>query len=278
MDAEEVLQLFSPVTGPHVKIFSWLGRMADISVMVSVLFEATENSRTAFAAELSRSANAELLSNGRLFVGSDDQIAKAQAEWETHMRAAYERKVAEWPVVVLNMGLPMVCTVLEGYLSHVLQVCGEARPELVRGKSKVKVSNDMVAAAGSYEKALLAEDKRIFEFSSDIRSNFKTLASYMDIKTEGIFCMKSFSDYPQYKDWDIEKMVEIFKLRNAIIHRAEYTLAILDDFLLYVNFFNHVMFNLAWLAADALGVPVDTKLVDVRAAAGLVRNACLQPD
>ena len=278
MDPEEITKLFSPVTGPHVKILGWLERVVDISVMVGVLFEATDNSRDAFAARLAKSANAQILSSHRLFQGSDDQIAKAQAEFGTQMRSKYDRKVADWPVVVLNMGLPIVCTVLEGYLVHVLEVCGEVRPDLIIKKSKTKILGKMVADAGSFEKVLLAEDRRNFEFSSDIRSNFKTLASYLDIKLQEIFCMKAFDDYPKYKGWDIEMMVEIFKLRNGIIHRAEYALTSYDDLMLYIDFINHVMFNLAWLAANALKVPVDSKLVDVKAAAGMVRDAMVRPD
>ncbi len=274
MDPEEITKLFSPVTGPHVKIFGWLERVLDISVMVGVLFEATDNSQDAFAARLAKSANARTLFNRRLFQGSDDQIAKAQVEIETQMRSAYDRKVADWPVVVLNMGLPMVCTVLEGYLTHVLELCGEVRPDLIMKKSKTKILGKMVAEAGSFEKVLLAEDRRNFEFSSDIRSNFKTLVSYLDIKLEEIFCMKAFDDHPKYKGWDIEKMVEIFKLRNGIIHRAEYPLTSFDDLMLYQDFIIHVMFNLAWLAADTLKVPLDYRILDVKAGADRIRERC----
>lgn len=194
--------------------------------------------------------------NPKAFKTANDFFTKGMEELN-------RKKLDNYSPILLNQNLVMLCTVLEIFFIHILEVIIESSPKTLIGLSKEKaISLESVIELKNYD-ALIRDfkDKTFDHFSrQSIKEQFGIYKKIgIDITT--IFDYSTFTPSAQKEmvGNDIEKLIQIFETRHSIVH--DNTLPIKQEEELYkiLNFFNKVVINLSSVVMKKYTIPLDAQ-------------------
>jgi hypothetical protein len=137
--------------------------------------------------------------------------------------------------LLLNLGLVMLCTQLELFINHLVDVVLAVEPRrLMDLASDKQMTAKEIVELGEYDRILQRlRDKVIDEIDREgTRGKFvKQLGERLGlIGADQIKIAPTFEGLRPgvFKEWDLERLVAVFEQRHGIVHRGELSVSDLD--------------------------------------------------
>jgi hypothetical protein len=166
--------------------------------------------------------------------------------------------------LVLNLGLVMLCTQLELFVNHLLDVVLAAEPRrLLDLASDKEMKAREIVELGNYDEVLQRlRDKVIEEIDREgTREKFeKHLGKRFGlIQPSQIRIAPAFPGLPldAFKEWDLERLVDVFERRHRIVHRGEFSVLDYEELGKVQLFFMAIQTVLAINAASKYSIRFD---------------------
>jgi len=176
-----------------------------------------------------------------------EQIEELAIRYEKRMADSFRGKLNESKKVVYNLGLVMLCTIVEMFLDHLLLTIFNANPETLLSLSNEKnIALKQFLRFKTYEEVLQDfKNKYLNHFNRqgiEIKlQDFQKLG----IKLEKIFSWIRFDGGVQKRlaGSDQNTLVEVFNKRHLIVHNNLYPIEYLDEILIVKDFFEKIIIN-----------------------------------
>jgi hypothetical protein len=165
------------------------------------------------------------------------------------MEVQFKKKVAQYESRVLNQGLVMLCTVLDVFLEHVVDVIYTAKvPLMYRPDDARKLNLQEVVKLGSVEAVLSdfrsKEVRRFGHLGSTKRLEY--LSSRCQLDGTAFFDWARFNDHVQQelRGFDSKRLHRIFDDRHSVVHNDKLPVFTLKDLETTKELFEKLMLNI----------------------------------
>lgn len=178
---------------------------------------------------------------------SAEQIEELATEYEKRMADSFREKLNKSKKVVYNLGLVMLCTIVEMFLDHLLETIFDANPKTLLIISKEKnIALERFLRFETYEEVLQDfKNKYLNHFNRQgIEVKLQDLQK-LGIKMEKIFSWVKFDESVQKSlaGSDQNTLIAVFNKRHSIVHNNLYPIAYLDEVLIMKDFFEKIIVN-----------------------------------
>lgn len=236
-----------------IKDIDFTGKLGDIVLFVDFSVNAYQTSSIK-EKELKKwlAGVPEMVRDRNIFKSglTDAQMEEASHRWERGIESSYRAKFDSFPNIALNLGLVMMCSILEQFFEHVLNVIFTSNIKTLLTLSKEKnVTLERFLAYNSYEEVLNSfKNKYLDHFSrlgmEDMLKEFDKIG----IKKESVFSWALFTKEVQRRFAGVKSntLVEIYKKRHSIVHEGLYPIETVEEFLTIKDIFTKVLLNLAY--------------------------------
>jgi len=181
--------------------------------------------------------------------------------------------------LLLNIGLVMLCTQLEVFINHLLDVVLAAEPRKILDLAPDKeLSAKEVLDLGNYDAVMQrVRDKIVDEvdragtrdkFSKHLGQRFKLIdtSQIRIVPPQGV-------DPSQFKDWNIDRLDQVFGERHRIVHRGELLIQDSNYLSLVSLFFKAIQTTLTINAVRGYPVVLDSR-TSAAMALGVAKMLC----
>jgi hypothetical protein len=180
---------------------------------------------------------------------SPEQIEELAKGYEKRMADSFREKLNKSKEVVYNLGLVMLCTIVEMFLDHLLETIFSANPNTLLIISKEKnIALERFFGFKTYEEVLQDfKNKYLNHFNRqgiEIKlQDFQKLG----IKLDKIFSWDKFEESVQKSlaGSDQNTLIGVFNKRHSIVHNNLYPIEYLDEVLMMKDFFQKIIINLS---------------------------------
>lgn len=164
------------------------------------------------------------------------------------MEVQFKRKVAQYEPRVLNQGLVMLCTVLDVFLDHVVDVIYTKNVTLMlRPDDSRSIHLKDIITLGSVEAVVTDfRSKEVRRFGHlDSTKRLSYLSSRCELDAMAIFDWRRFPEHTQnqLKGLDAKRLHTIFNDRHSVVHNDKLPVTRLEDLETTKEFFEKLMLN-----------------------------------
>ena len=169
------------------------------------------------------------------------------------MEFKFEKQVQQYEPRLLNQGLVMLCTILDVFFEHVVEVIFKKEPKrLLDSEEARKVDLRSVIELGSTEAVMsdfIEKEVRRFGFQ-DTDRRLAYLERRCSLKTAAIFNWSQMKSavQQQLKGWDGKTLRKIFDDRHSIVHGDKLPLTKRSELGNIKEFFDKIVFNMSYVA------------------------------
>lgn len=236
---------------PTIREFTYLFRLTDTLIFVNDLLDVHEAAKKQMVGRKMRGLPEIILPYVKPGLPKEaiDFIMKA-------MELQFEKKVTQYEPWLLNQGLVMLCTTLDVFLEHVLDVIFRGKVELLyhhEESRRLQLKN--IVALGSAE-AVVADVRRkeVRRFGhQDINKRLQYLESRCGIPVAKVFdwSASTAEAREQFSDWDLRKLNGIYEDRHAVVHSDKLPLTKRSELEQIKEFFDKIVLNASGAAKEA---------------------------
>jgi hypothetical protein len=218
-----------PVKTYTLQTFEYLNKLSEVSLFLTYSKRCLENPlvREKELQELMAGVP-ELVRTEGLYKKdlSREQIEELATDYEKGMADSFREKLNKSKKVVYNLGLVMLCTVVEMFLDHLLETIFDANPKTLLTISKEKnIALERFLRFETYEEVLQDfKNKYLNHFNRqgiEIKlQDFQQLG----IRSEKIFSWDKFEKSVQKSlaEFDQNTLIGVFNKRHSIVHNNLY--------------------------------------------------------
>jgi hypothetical protein len=239
---------------PTIMTVRYLGRLTDTFIFITDLLDVYEVARKQMVTRKMHGIPDMLKEYVK------PQTPKEGIDFLTKaVEVQFEKKVRQYEPWLLNQGLVMLCTILDVFFEHALEVIFTKHVQLMYRPDEARnIHLKTVVELGSIE-AVVADfrqrEVRRFGFL-DIDKRLQYLESRCKIPTKDIFDWASYTPevQQQFKDWNTNKLQKIFEDRHSVVHVDKLPLTKRVELEEIKEFFDKIVLNLSRVAKKAQDV------------------------
>lgn len=194
---------------------------------------------------------------------SDDSYKSDELKKQIYqqLKELNAKKVQDYVPVLLNQNLVMLCTIMEIFFVHILEIIIKCEPKTLIGLSVEKeITLQRAVELSSYEAVIEEfESKTLEHFSRQgLKEKFK-IYSKIGLDNTKIFDYSSYTDEAKgnLHGYDLNKLNEIFDMRHDIVHKNCSPLQELEQLNKIKDFFEKLIWNISTQTMKKFGILLD---------------------
>ena len=173
-----------------------------------------------------------------------------------------ERKIEEYPLVVINQSWVILWSIFESYLISSLEAILDTKPEVIIALSEQKaVTLEEIIRLKDYDSVLANFKNKIIRgfFWASIRDRFNRYFKPLGFNISEFFDMSHYIEKVQttYTGWGLDKLSELYDERNSIVHKEGMPLKSLPDLHYRKEFFVKISINITRKISEKFGITND---------------------
>lgn len=177
------------------------------------------------------------------------------------MEELNRKKIDNYTPILLNQNLVMLCTVLEIFFIHILEVIIESSPKTLIGLSKEKsISLESVIELKNYDAVIRDfKDKTFDHFSRHSTKEQFEIYKKIGIDIATVFDYSTFTPAAQKEmiGNDLEKLIQIFETRHSIVHDNTFPVQREEELYKILDFFSKIVINLSSTVMKKYKIPLE---------------------
>lgn len=192
------------------------------------------------------------------------------------MREENLKTVQDYKPLLLNQNLVMLCTIMEMFFIHILDIILKIEPRTIISLAEEKnIDLKQIIKLKNYNAIL-------DNFRNKILDNFSRQGmsiKFKNYKKIGIEISKVFdySDYTEevqrkFNNFDLNKLIEIFDKRHDIVHKNCRSIKNIEELTLIKEFFEKIILNFSIIVKSKFNIPIDIQKPQVDAMIEKIKN------
>lgn len=246
----------------QILLLNYLERLFDCSQAISYSVQALGQNQDRLVEFLSQGSG-NILENLDLWhksISPQDKAAKKD-EIANKMEELNRQRVGRFLQILINQQIVLMCSVVEIYFNHILDTILQKEPRTILTIAPdQEIPLEFLLDSGNYETILESvRQKQIHKFGyASIEEKFGKFRA-LGIDSRLVFDASTINTEAQQRigDFSLERLKEIFERRNKIIHKGASPFSEAEEVAPLVEFFQHLMFQLAIQTSKKYQIPID---------------------
>lgn len=245
----------------QIRLLEHLERLFDCSSAINYAVDAVGQNREKLADFMSQGIP-EILQNKEIWKNPEsNETAHHLKEIQEKAEAENRRRVERFIQILGNQSVVLMCSVLDVYFNHVLDVVSTVEPKTLMTLSpEGKISLQELLDHTSHEATVDAvREKEISKFDYDsLDEKFKKFRK-LGIKEDVVFDASRISKeaLERLDGFDLATLRRAYGTRHEIVHRGAFPIDSMGTATLLTELFQHTMWGLAIAASKKFKVPID---------------------
>ena len=245
----------------QIRLLEHLERLFDCSSAINYAVDAVGQNREKLADFMSRGVP-EILHNKEIWKDPEsNETAHYREEIQEKLEAANRRRVGRFIQILVNQSVVLMCSVLDVYFNHVLDIVSKVEPKtLITLSPDRKILLQEFLHHSSYDANVDAvREKELSKFDYEsLDEKFKKFRK-LGINDDAVFDASRISEeaLKRLSGFNLDTLRHAYDSRHEIVHRSALPIDSMAAAALLTELFQHTMFGLAIAASEKFKVPID---------------------